>query len=153
MKLITLNKIHAVVTIALALFFINAGVKKFIPKPPRPVDEIQLIEVVVKEKSYRAPIGYQLTMNTMRANGFLKAIGVFQLLAALLMFVPKTRLTGLLLLLPIILNIFMLHVFLDNRMHENVETGILLGLNLLLLAFYFNRLKPVVWQEDSTSAQ
>lgn len=131
---------HAVLTICLAAFFINAGVKKFNHRPLRPVDEQQLVEIVVKQQTYTAPIGYNVTMNTFRANGFLKFIGVFQILAGVLMLIPRLRLTGLLVLLPIILNIFLMHVFLDNRPHENIETGILLAINLLLVAFYYKQL-------------
>ena len=135
---------HAVLTIALAAFFINAGVKKFIPKPLRPVDEQQLVEIVIKQQTYTAPIGYNVTMNTFRANGFLKFIGVFQVLAGILMLIPRSRLAGLLTLLPIILNIFLMHVFLDNRPHENVETGILLAINLVLVGFYYKQLLMLV---------
>lgn len=131
-----LSYIHAVLAVILAAFFINAGAKKFMPKPIKPVDQTELVQQIVEQQSYAPPLGYKLTMNTMRQSGFLKMIGIFQLLAALLIIIPRTRLLGLLLLLPIIFNIFFIHVFMDNRMHENVETGILLGINLLLLVFY-----------------
>ena len=128
--------IHAGLTILLVLFFLNAGVKKFIPKDLRPVEEKELVEQIIVKHSYEAPVGYNLTMNTMRQSGFLKMIGVFQILAAILMLIPRTRLVGLLLLLPIVFNIFFMHVFMDNRLHENVETGILLFVNLLLASYY-----------------
>ncbi len=141
--------VHAGLTIVLAAFFINAGVKKFVPKPLRPVEEQQLVEVIIKQQSYTAPVGYNVTMNTFRTHGFLKCIGIFQLLAGAFMLIPRLRLAGLLILLPIILNIFLMHVFLDNRPHENVETGILFGLTVLLTAFYYKRLFPVVWAPDN----
>ena len=54
---------------------------------------------------------------------------------------------GLLLLLPIIFNIFFMHVFFDNRMHENVETGILLLLNLVLCSFYYKKVMNLIFSE------
>ena len=36
-----------------------------------------------------------------------------------------------------------MHVFFDNRVDENIETGILLGLNILLLLPYSNIIKKV----------
>lgn len=146
MKNKILSYAHAALTIALALFFLNKGIEKFKPKKFRPVDEQALIETVIVKEDYAAPVGYNVTMNTFRANNFLKMIGVFQVLAAALMFIPRTRLTGLLLLLPIIFNIFALHVFLDNRMHENVETGILLGVTVLLTSFYYKRIAVGLWK-------
>ncbi|MBL0912999.1 MAG: hypothetical protein IBJ09_11560 [Bacteroidia bacterium] len=147
-----LSYIHALGTLVLAAFFLNAGIKKFSPKPLRPIDKDILTEQIVVAESYAPPLGYNLTMNTMRQSGFLKMIGVFQLLAAALMILPKTRLSGLLLLLPIIFNIFFIHVFMDNRMHENVETGILLGANVVLILWYARRIARGLWGKQEKSA-
>jgi hypothetical protein len=135
--------VHAAFTVLLALFFLNAGVKKFIPKPPRPMDTATVIAAIEKDVLPQ-PVSFQLTIRAMKQSGFLYIIGVFQILAALLMVWPKTRLLGLLLLLPVIVNIFLLHVFMDNRMHENVETGFLLALTVLLTVFYYRRLLPLI---------
>ena len=142
--------IHAGLTVLLALFFLNAGIKKFVPKDLKPVEEKELVEQIIVKNSYAAPVGYKLTMNTMRQSGFLKMIGVFQILAAALMLLPRTRFAGLLLLLPIIFNIFFMHVFMDNRMHENVETGIVLAMNLLLASYY---LKNIITLLDTKGRQ
>ena len=141
----TLSYIHAALCLVLALFFINAGIKKFTPKALKPADPAILTEQIIMKESYAPPLGYALTMNTLRQSGFLKLIGVCQLLAAVLILIPRTRLAGLLLLLPIIFNIFFMHVFFDNRMHENVETGIVLGVNLLLLCFYRRTILNGLW--------
>lgn len=145
-----ISYVHAVLAIALAAFFFNAGYKKFVPKPLKPVDQTELVQQIVVEGSYAPPMGYKLTMNTMRQSGFLKMIGVFQILAATLMLIPRTRLLGLLLLLPIIFNIFFMHVFFDDRMHENVETGILLGVNILLAVYYRKTIFNGLWNASKT---
>ncbi len=134
---------HAVFTIALALFFINAGVKKYIPKPARITDNTALIEAVNTDK-YDKPVSFKLTMKAMRQSGFFYMIGVFQILSGVLMLIPKTRLLGLLTLLPVAVNIFTLHLFMDNRMSENIETGLLLALTLILTAYYYKKLIPLV---------
>jgi putative oxidoreductase len=144
---------HAVLSVLLAVFFLNAGVKKFTPKPLRPVEEKELVQQIIIEQSYAPPLGYKLTMNTMRQSGFLKMIGVFQLLAGILMLIPRFRLVGLLLLLPIILNIFTIHVFMDNRAHENMETGTLLLATLLLISYYYRRLLPLFGKVGSVPAE
>lgn len=146
-----LSYVHAAVAIYLALFFINAGIKKFQPKPLRPVDKLVLLEQVGEQQNYAAPTGYNLTMNTLKQQGFLKLIGVLQVLAGLLMLVPQLRLAGLIVLFPVILNIFLLHVFIDNRPHENVETGILLGIATLLLLYYHEMLRPLIWRKPDTT--
>ena len=105
------------------------------------------METIVDNGSYEAPVGYKITMNTMRQSGFLRLISCFQILSGLLMLIPRTRMVGLLLLLPIIFNIFFMHVFFDNRMHENIETGILLALNILLCSYYYKRLIQIFYFE------
>lgn len=144
MFLKNLNLIHALFTVLLAAFFIYAGVKKFIPKPPRSEDKVALVEAV-SSGIYAPPVAFKLTMKSFSQNGFLKMVGVFQILAGLMMLIPQTRLAGLLLLLPVILNIFTLHLFLDNRSDENIETGLFLTLTIFLMAFYYKKIVAMVW--------
>lgn len=142
---------HAILSIALAIFFLDAAYGKFGPVKLRDKNiKIENRETIVNQvivaQDYSPPYGYDLTMNTFRFSGFYKIIGMFQLVAGLLMLFPPTRLAGLCILFPIILNIFLMHVFFDNRLHENVETGILLGITTLLLLFYYKRLLPLIWK-------
>ena len=137
------NKLHAVLTVSLGLFFIYKGIDK-IPIKLKPVSQEQIFETIIEKESYDPPVGYNLTMNTMRQSGFLRMISFFQIVAGLFMFFPKTRLLGLLFLLPMIFNIFFMHVFFDNRMDENIVTGGLLVLNLILCSFYYKRIQLIL---------
>jgi uncharacterized membrane protein YphA (DoxX/SURF4 family) len=136
--------IHTLLTIALGLFFIYKGVDKM-PIKLKDISKEEIISTIVEKNSYEAPVGYKITMNTMRQSGFLRLISLFQIIAGILMIIPKTRMAGLLLLLPIIFNIFFMHVFFDDRMHENVETGILLALNLSLCSYYYKRIVQIFY--------
>jgi uncharacterized membrane protein YphA (DoxX/SURF4 family) len=140
--------IHTILTIMLAVFFIYKGVDKM-PIKLKDISKEEIISTIVEKNSYEAPVGYKITMNTMRQSGFLRLISVFQLIAGILMIIPATRMAGLLLLLPIIFNIFFMHVFFDNRMHENIETGILLALNLGLCSYYYKRVMQIIYIEKS----
>ena len=108
------------------------------------VSQEEVISTIIEKQSYEAPVGYKITMNTMRQSGFLKMIAFFQILAGILMIIPKTRLAGLLILLPIIFNIFFMHVFFDNRIDENIVTGIILTINLILCSFYYKKIKLIL---------
>tara|TARA_B100001758_G_scaffold105218_1_gene90117 strand:- start:31946 stop:32386 length:441 start_codon:yes stop_codon:yes gene_type:complete len=131
--------IHTLLTITLGLFFIYKGVDKM-PIKLKELSKDEIISTIIEKNSYEAPVGYKITMNTMRQSGFLRLIAVFQIIAGILMIIPKTRMAGLLLLLPIIFNIFFMHVFFDNRMHENIETGILLLTTVVLCSYYYKRI-------------
>lgn len=140
-----LSYAHAGLAIALAIFFMYAGSKKFMSSH-RPVDiekQIQLAEKVANNQ-FESPTTFTLTMKSMKSSGFLYVVGVLQLLAGLLLLFPKTRLIGSGVLLPVTLNIFLLHLFMDNRMSENIETGAILMVNVLVLAFYWRTLRGLV---------
>lgn len=136
--------LHTTLTVLLAIFFMYKGIDK-LPIKLKDISKEEIVSTIIDNNSYEAPVGYKLTMNTMRQSGFLRMISIFQILAGILMIIPKTRMLGLLILLPIIFNIFFMHVFFDNRMHENIETGILLALNIGLCSYYYNRLKQIIF--------
>ena len=138
--------IHTILTITLGIFFIYKGIDKM-PIKLKDISKEEIIETIIEQGSYEAPVGYKITMNTMRQSGFLRLISAFQILAGILMLIPKTRILGLLLLLPIIFNIFFMHVFFDNRMNENIETGILLALNLGLCSYYYKQVLKSIYIE------
>ena len=135
--------LHTTLTVLLAIFFMYKGIDK-LPIKLKDISKDEIVSTIIDNNSYEAPVGYKITMNTMRQSGFLRMISIFQILAGILMIIPKTRMLGLLILLPIIFNIFFMHVFFDNRMHENLETGILLALNVGLCSFYYKRLKQII---------
>ena len=135
--------LHTICSILLGVFFIYKGIDKM-PIKLKDVSQEEVISTIIEKQSYEAPVGYKITMNTMRQSGFLKMIAFFQILAGILMIIPKTRLAGLLILLPIIFNIFFMHVFFDNRMDENIVTGIILTINLILCAFYYKKIKLIL---------
>jgi len=136
--------LHTTLTVLLAIFFMYKGIDK-LPIKLKDISKDEIVSTIIDNNSYEAPVGYKITMNTMRQSGFLRMISIFQILAGILMIIPKTRMLGLLILLPIIFNIFFMHVFFDNRMHENIETGILLALNIGLCLYYYNRLKQIIF--------
>ena len=135
--------IHTVCAILLGLFFIYKGIDK-IPIKLKEVSSEEITATIIERNSYEAPVGYKITMNTMRQSGFIRVISLFQIFAGVLMIIPKTRLAGLLILVPIILNIFLMHLFFDNRIGENVLTGTILTLNVVLCSYYYKRIQRVL---------
>lgn len=139
--------LHTILTILLALFFIYKGIDK-IPIKVKSITQEEIIETIIERGSYEAPVGYKITMNTMRQSGFLRLIAFFQIIAGILMIIPRTRLAGLLFLLPMIFNIFFMHVFFDNRIDENIVTGSLLALNLILCSNYHKRIQLILLEKN-----
>ena len=139
--------LHSIFTIILAIFFIYKGIDKM----PIKTSEISNEEIeqlskgdYLNSEAGVKPIGYKITMNTMRTSRFIQMIGIFQILAGVLMIIPLTRIIGTFLLLPIIFNIFMMHVFFDNRTDENILCGTLLIINILLCFYYYDSIKKII---------
>ena len=139
--------LHTILTTLLALFFIYKGVDK-IPIKVKSITQEEIIETIIERGSYEAPVGYKITMNTMQQSGFLRLIAFFQIIAEILMIIPRTRLAGLLFLLPMIFNIFFMHVFFDNRIDENIVTASLLALNLILCSYYYKRIQLILLEKN-----
>jgi len=139
--------LHSIFTVVLAIFFIYKGIDKMPIKTSEisseEIDQLSQGDYLSSEEGVK-PIGYKITMNTMRTSGFIQMIGIFQILAGVLMMIPLTRIIGTFLLLPIIFNIFMMHVFFDNRIDENILCGALLLINILLCFYYYDSIKKII---------
>ena len=138
------NKLIAIVSIMLGVFFVYKGYGKLTSQKLKTIDTELLIQNIIENHTYEAPIGYNITMNTFKQSGYLDMISVFQIIAGILIIIPAARFWGLLILLPIIFNIFFMHVFFDNRMDENLLTGGLLVLTILLVSTYRKQLSKAI---------
>lgn len=117
----------------LGLFFVYKGLNKHFLSPCKVFDAASTI-----------PLPYQQVITGMCQSGMLKIVGFFQILSGLMLIIPKTRILGAMILLPIIFNIFLLHLFLDNRPMELVETGIPLLVTLSIIIFYYSKWKVIL---------
>jgi putative oxidoreductase len=120
----------AVLAMALGFFFLYKGINKHWLNPCK-----------IYGPDSTIPLAYQQVTTALCESGFLKLVGALQALSGILLFIPRTRLFGAILLFPIILNIFLMHLLMDNRPDELVETGLPLLVNILILAFYYPKWK------------
>ena len=120
-------------SIALGIFFIYKGIDKHFLSPCK-----------IYDSSSTIPIAYQNLITSLCSSGYTKIVGVLQVLSGILLVVPRTRLLGSMILLPIILNIFLFHLLLDNRPMELVETGIPLVANILIFASFYKKWKVII---------
>ncbi|MCO6146633.1 hypothetical protein [Flavobacterium sp. NRK1] len=83
------------------------------------------------------PQDYINLMNVLCSSGFTKVVGFFEILAGTLLVVPRTRLLGDILLLPVIFTIFVFHLLVDNRPDELIETGVPLAAAIVTLTYHY----------------
>lgn len=123
----------AVLSAALGIFFIYKGVDKHFLSPCK-----------VYGPDSTLPQEYMNLMSALCGSGFTKIVGFLEVLAGVLLVFPRTRLLGVIILLPVIISIFLLHAFVDNRPHELVETGIPLAIAVLIFAYHYNDWKGII---------
>ena len=143
-----MKKIRILLSIGLGLFFIYKGMGKLSSDKLKTIDKQLIQEYIIENDSYAPPVGYKIVMNTFKQSGYLAFVSVFQIVAGILIIIPVSRLAGLLLLLPIIFNIFFMHVFFDNRLDENIITGGILILTVFLCGFYIKKIKQIIFIND-----
>ena len=140
-----MKRTRIILSIGLGLFFIYKGVGKHTSDNLKTIDKKLVEEYIIENDSYAPPVGYKIVMNTFKQSGYLAFVSIFQIVAGILIIIPLTRLAGLLLLLPIIFNIFFMHIFFDNRLDENITTGSILILTIFLCSFYIKNIKYVFY--------
>ncbi|MEQ6121238.1 DoxX family membrane protein [Reichenbachiella sp. MALMAid0571] len=127
-----------IIRVALGLLLIYGGVNKFIPKPPRPQTEEtkELAPHVLKIKAF---------IGGLKQSGyFWPFLGAAEIVCGVLLISQILSLLGAVMSVPITLNIFLFHAFLEP--HDTVEllmTGAYLTGNLLVIAYAFPKLKSV----------
>jgi uncharacterized membrane protein YphA (DoxX/SURF4 family) len=113
-------------------FFVYKGINKHF-----------LSECKVFEPDSTIPMAYQQVITAFCKSGFFKVVGAIQAFAGFLLIIPRTRLLGAVLLLPVVINMFLIHFFLDNRPEELWETGIPLAMNVLIVLLHWDRVKKI----------
>lgn len=126
-----------VLSIALGIFFVYKGINKNL------LYDYSIPKII--EEGSSKPIEYQNLMKVLYDSKFMIVIGALEVLSGLLLLIPKTRLLRSIVLMPVILNIFLFHLIIDNRPHELVETGIPLLLNIIILLYYYPKWKGLLW--------
>jgi uncharacterized membrane protein YphA (DoxX/SURF4 family) len=130
----------AIVILRMALggLFTYGGVQKFIPKPARLQTEasVELPPYVVKIKAY---IG-----GLKQTDYFWPMLGIVEIVGGVLLMSQFLALLGAVILVPVTLNIFLFHAFLEpHDTGELLMTSLYLLANLTIIGWYYPSLKPL----------
>ena len=126
-----------VVRLALGGLFIYGGIQKFIPKERKSSTSVSqdLPDHVVKIKAY---------IGGLKQTGyFWPMLGIVEILAGVMLVSQYLALLGAVLLMPVTVNIFLFHLFLEpHEVGELLMTLIYLCANVLVMAWHYPSLKP-----------
>jgi|NorSeaMetagenome_1021524.scaffolds.fasta_scaffold31985_2 uncharacterized membrane protein YphA (DoxX/SURF4 family) len=145
-----MKKSISITLIVLRLFLggvmIAGGIGKFLKPLPSPT------EILQKAESYTSPNDTQTLQKILYISGskqtgyFWELLGVCELLFGLLLVIQGTGFVGALLLLPITLNIFLFHLFLEpEKVGELVQWVLFLIINIVLVLHERSKWKHLLW--------
>jgi uncharacterized membrane protein YphA (DoxX/SURF4 family) len=145
-----MKKSISITLIVLRLFLggvmIAGGIGKFLKPLPSPT------EILQKAESYTSPNDTQTLQKILYISGskqtgyFWELLGVCELLFGLLLVIQGTGFVGALLLLPITLNIFLFHLFLEpEEVGELVQWVLFLIINIVLVLHERSKWKHLLW--------
>ena len=145
-----MKKSISITLIVLRLFLggimIAGGIGKFRKPIPTPT------EVLQKAESYTSPNDTQKLQKILYISGskqtgyFWELLGVCELLFGLLLVIQGTGFVGALLLLPITLNIFLFHLFLEpEEVGELFQWVLFLIINIVLVLHERSKWKHLLW--------
>lgn len=145
------NWIYIALSLYLGLVMCLSSIKKFTTPVPTPT------EVITKAQNYNSQdADIQTTqkilfISGMKQTGYMwQFVGVCELLFGLLLLMQWPSFIAAVFLLPITINIFFFHLFLEpEHIGELVYTGSLLLANILLVTRYKNDLKHLFWKRPT----
>ncbi len=135
-----------ILNFVLGIMLLLGGIEKFakpIPAPTQMIEHIKKSEEVAPNIEVLKIKNYIFGMK--QTNYFWQFLGAIELLAGLLLISQLFSKIGAFIAMPITLNIFLFHVFLEpNDVVELLQTSGLLVINILLIAFTFKIWKPLL---------
>lgn len=147
MKLLNIVKI--VLNLILGGMLIFGGIKKFEKPSPSPTEIIEKVKNGVEVAPSVEVLKIKNFVFGMKQSGFFwQFLGIMELAAGILLVSQLFSLIGAFIALPMVLNIFLFHLFLEP--HEIGELFQMLGLliiNLMIIGFGYKHWKTVVYDK------
>jgi uncharacterized membrane protein YphA (DoxX/SURF4 family) len=127
-------------------FMVIGGVDKFKNDSPTPIEVYQKASKFTEDQQ-QSTLQKILYISGMKQTGYLwQLLGVCEIVFGLLLIIQGTSFVAALFLLPITLNIFLFHYFLEpEEMPEFLQTASLFLINLLLVIKEYKRWWHLVW--------
>ncbi|MBY0245583.1 MAG: DoxX family membrane protein [Sphingobacteriaceae bacterium] len=143
-----------IITIVLNLFvggmLFYGGIKKFdkpMPAPNSMIEKIKSGEEIAPNTQILVLKNYVFGMK--QTGYFWQLLGISELLAGALLISQVFGRIGMMIALPMTLNILLFHVFLEpNDIEDLILTAALFLANVLLIAFNYRILKPLLYHEN-----
>ena len=141
-----INILFIVLRLVLGGFMLYGGIQKFQKPIPTPVEVVEKAEKF-KDPAKESTLQKILYISGSKQTGYLwQLLGICEILFGLLLIIQYTSFVGAIFLLPITLNIFLFHAFLEtDEIPELLQTGALFLINIALVLKEREKWKPLLW--------
>ncbi|MCU0444519.1 MAG: DoxX family membrane protein [Microscillaceae bacterium] len=142
------NIFYLLISLYVGGFMLYGGYQKFAKPLPKPT---QMIETFEKEGAEKMKKDSHLVIKNyifgMKQTGFFwQFLGICEVTCAILILSQYLRFVGAVILMPIVVQIFLFHIFLEpNDLPELAQTGLLLVGNSLLIGREFSVWKKLIF--------
>ena len=151
---ITQKRIFGIFNLALRLvlggMLVLGGIKKFDKPMPLPTSQIAQIksgELTTENAKVLKIKNYIFGMK--QTNYFWQFLGIVEIAFGLLLISQVFGLLGAIMALPVTINIFLFHVFLEpDDLAELVQCGLILAVNIWLIAYEYKRWKGIIFSKQ-----
>ena len=126
------------------------GIEKFekpIPSPTSQIEKVKSGELTTENVKVLKIKNYIFGMK--QTNYFWQFLGIIEIAFGLLLISQVFGLLGAIMALPVTINIFLFHVFLEgDEVSELIECGLILAVNIWLIAYEYKRWKGIIFSKQ-----
>ena len=139
-----------ILRIVLGGMLVLGGVEKFakpIPSPTSQIEKVKSGELTTENVEVLKIKNYIFGMK--QTNYFWQFLGIVEIAFGLLLISQVFGLLAAIMALPVTINIFLFHVFLEpNEIPDLIETFLILAVNIWLIAYEYKRWKGIVFTKQ-----
>ena len=141
---------NLVLRLLLGGMLVLGGIEKFekpIPSPTSQIEQVKSGELTTKNVKVLKIKNYIFGMK--QTNYFWQFLGIIEIAFGLLLISQVFGLFGAIMALPVTINIFLFHVFLEgDEVSELIECGLILAANIWLIAYEYKRWKGIIFSKQ-----
>ena len=141
---------NLVLRLLLGGMLVLGGIEKFekpIPTPTSQIEQVKSGKLTTENVKVLKIKNYIFGMK--QTNYFWQFLGIIEIAFGLLLISQVFGLLGAIMALPVTINIFLFHVFLEgDEVSELIECGLILAVNIWLIAYEYKRWKGIIFSKQ-----
>lgn len=141
---------NLILRILLGGMLVLGGIEKFekpSPSPTKQIEQVKSGELTTENVKVLKIKNYIFGMK--QTNYFWQFLGIIEIVFGLLLISQVFGLLGAIMALPVTINIFLFHIFLESdEISEIIESALIFAVNIWLIAYEYKRWKDIIYSKQ-----